>query len=49
MRDNRKGKISAMGADARAESLPRSDNRFQAGGDNPICDCVDWGSASGSL
>ena len=32
MRDNRKGKISAMGADALAESLPRSDNRFQAWG-----------------
>lgn len=33
MRDNRKGKISAMGADALAESLPRSDNRFQAWGE----------------
>lgn len=32
MRDNRKGKISAMGAGVLAESLPRSDNRFQAGG-----------------
>ena len=32
MRDNRKGKIIAMGAGALAESLLRSDNRFQAGG-----------------